>query len=58
MLYKERLTILQTAEINDLYGIPCLSLEEKRVSFTLNDLELNMIKSIRARNHECYAIAL
>jgi len=58
MLYKERLTILQTAEINDLYGIPCLSLEEKRVSFTLNDLELDVIKTIRARNHKCYAIAL
>jgi hypothetical protein len=26
MSYKERLTILHTAEINDLYGIPSLSL--------------------------------
>ena len=58
MPYKERLTILHTAEINNLYGVPSLSLEEKRVSFALNDLELDVIQSIRARNHKCYAIAL
>ena len=54
----KRLTILHEAEINDLYGVPSLSLEEKRVSFALNDLEQDVIKSIRARNHKCYAIAL
>lgn len=54
----KRLTILHTAEINDLYGIPSLSLEEKRVSFALNDLELDAINSIRDRKHKCYAIAL
>lgn len=58
MSYSKRLSILHEAEINDLYGIPCLSLEEKRVSFALNDLELDVIKSIRDRNHKCYAIAL
>ncbi len=57
MPYKERRTILQTAEINDLYSIPSLSLEEKRVSFALNDLELDVVKSIRDRKHKCYAIA-
>jgi len=54
----KRLTILHQAEINDLYGVPSLSLEEKRVRFALNDLELDVIKSIRDRNHKCYAIAL
>ena len=54
----KRLTILHEAEITDLYGIPKLSLEEKRVSFALNDPEQDVIKSIRARNHKCYAIAL
>lgn len=39
MPYSKRLTILYTAEINDLYGVPGLSLEEKRVSFALDDLE-------------------
>ena len=58
MSYKERLTILHEAEINDLYCLPSLSLEEKRVSFALNDLELDVIKSFRNRNHKCYAIAL
>lgn len=58
MPYKERLTILHHAEISDLYGTPSLSLEEKRISFALNDLELDVIKSIRDRNHKCYAIAL
>ena len=37
MSYKERLTILHESEINDLYGVPSLSLEEKRVSFALNE---------------------
>lgn len=54
----KRLTILHDSEINDLYGIPSLSLEEKRVSFALNDLEQDVINSIRDRNHKCYAIAL
>ncbi len=54
----KRLTILHEAEINDLYGVPSLSLEEKCVSFALNDLEQDVIKSIRARNHKCYTIAL
>ena len=54
----KRLTILHQAEINDLYGVPSLSLEEKRVRFALNDLELDVMKSIRDRNHKCYAIAL
>ena len=58
MSYKERLTILHEAEINNLYGLPSLSLEEKRVSFALNDLEQDVIKSFRNRNHKCYAIAL
>jgi hypothetical protein len=58
MSYKERLTILHTAEINDLYGVPKLSLEEKRISFALNDMEQDVIDSIRDRNHKCYAIAL
>ena len=58
MPYKERLTILHDAEVNDLYSIPTLSLEEKRISFALNDLEQDVIKSIRDRNHKCYAIAL
>ena len=58
MSNSKRLTILHTAEINDLYGVPRLSLEEKRVSFALNDLEQDAIKAIRDRNHKCYAIAL
>ena len=58
MPYSKRLTVLHEAEINDLYGIPSLSLEEKRIGFALNDLELDVIQSIRARKYKCYAIAL
>lgn len=58
MSYKERLKILHEAEIHDLYGVPRLTLEGKRFTFALNDLEMDMIKSIRNRNHKCYAIAL
>ena len=45
----KHLIILHEAEINDLYGVPRLSLEEKRVSFSLNDLEQDVIKSIEGR---------
>ena len=58
MLYSKRLTILQEAEVYDLFGIPNLSVEEKRVYFSLNDSESDVIQSIRNRNHKCYAIAL
>jgi len=58
MPYSKCLSILQQAEISDLYGIPNLSLEEKRVYFALNDLEFGAIKYIRDRYHQCYAIAL
>jgi hypothetical protein len=55
----KRLTIiLNEAEVKDLYGVPSLSLEEKRVSFVLNDMEQDIIQSIRDRRHKCYAIAL
>ena len=42
----KRLTILNEAEVKDLYGIPSLSLEEKRVSFALNNLEQDVIKQV------------
>jgi hypothetical protein len=54
----KRLTILHEAEVNDLYGVPSLLLEEKRVNVAVNDLELDAIKSIRDRKLKCYAIAL
>lgn len=54
----KRLTILHDSEINDLYGFPTLSLEEKRVSFALNDLEQDVINSIRDRNQKFYPTAL
>jgi hypothetical protein len=54
----KRLTILNEAEVKDLYGVPSLSLEEKRVSFVINDMEQDIIQSIRDRRHKCYAIAL
>jgi hypothetical protein len=42
----KRLSILNEAEVKDLYGIPSLSLEEKRVSFALNNLEQDVIKQV------------
>lgn len=58
MAFKERLTILLEPEIKDLYSIPTLSVEQKRVIFALNDPELACISSIRDRNQKCLAIAL
>ena len=46
----KRLTILNEAEVKDLYGVPSLSLEVKRVSFVLNDMEQDIIQSIRDRS--------
>ena len=58
MAFKERLTILLEPKIRDLYRVPVLSLEQKRVCFALNDLELTCIATIRDRNQKCFAIAL
>jgi hypothetical protein len=58
MSYAERIQILTESEINDLYSPPCLSLEERRFYFTLNDLEMKVVKSIRLRAHRCFFVAL
>jgi hypothetical protein len=42
----KRLTILNEAEVKDLYGVPGLSLEEKRVSFVLKRFSV-ILKSNR-----------
>ncbi len=58
MAYAERIQILTESEINDLYSPPCFNLEERRFYFTLSDLEMKVVKSIRLRAHRCFFIAL
>ncbi|EMH9788712.1 DUF4158 domain-containing protein, partial [Serratia marcescens] len=58
MAIKNELSILTKAEQLDLYSPPLLSLEQQRLYFTPNEIELTELKSIRLRNHRCYFIAL
>jgi TnpA family transposase len=55
---RKRLAILHQSEIQDLFGPPRLTIEEKRFYFTLNDLELKSFASIRDRQQCCYFIVL
>ena len=58
MAIKNELSILTKAEQADLYSPPILSLEQQRLYFTLNEIELTELKRFRLRNHRCYFIAL
>ena len=58
MAIKNELSILTKAEQLDLYSPPLLSLEQQRLYFTPNEIELTESKSIRQRSHRCYFIAL
>ena len=55
---RKHLAILHQSEIQDLFGPPRLTIEEKRFYFTLNDLELKSFASIRDRQQCCYFIVL
>ncbi|EPJ3230864.1 TPA: DUF4158 domain-containing protein, partial [Klebsiella pneumoniae] len=58
MAIKNELSILTKAEQLDLYSPPLLTLEQQRLYFTQNEIELTESKSIRLRSHRCYFIAL
>ena len=47
MAIKNELSILTKAEQLDLYSPPLLSLEQQRLYFTPNEIELTELKSIR-----------
>jgi hypothetical protein len=55
---RKHLAILRQSEIQDLFGPPRLTIEEKRFYFTLNDLELKSFQSIRDRQQRCYFVLL
>jgi len=56
--YDERIQILIESEINDLYGPPRFTLEERRYYFALNDQEAKVAGSIRNRAQRCFFVAL
>ena len=53
-----RRAILLDSEIQDLYGAPKLAFEQKRYYFSLNDPELDALRSIRDRYNRVYFILL
>ena len=55
---RKRLTILHQPEIQDLFGPPKLTVEEKRLYFALNDPEIEAFHSIRDRQQRCYFVLL
>lgn len=57
-LKNKRRTILLGSEIHDLYGAPKLTFEQKRYYFSLNDLELDTLRSIRDRYNRIYFVLL
>jgi len=57
-LKSKRLTILLDSVIQDLYGAPKLTFEQKRYYFSLNDPELEALRSIRDRYNSVYFVLL
>jgi hypothetical protein len=57
-LKSKRRAILLDSEIQDLYGAPKLTFEQKRYCFSLNDPELDALRSIRDRYNRVYFVLL
>ncbi|NCF20708.1 MAG: DUF4158 domain-containing protein [Haliea sp.] len=57
-LKSKRRTILLDSDIQDLYGAPKLSFEQKRYYFSLNDPELDALRSIRDRYNRVYFVLM
>ncbi|MEW5249619.1 DUF4158 domain-containing protein [Microbulbifer sp. 2201CG32-9] len=57
-LKSKRRAILLDSEIQDLYGAPELTHEQKRYYFSLNDPEFDALRSIRDRYNRVYFVLL
>ena len=57
-LKSKRLTILLGSEIQDLYGAPKLTHEQKRYYFSLNDPEVDALRSFRDNYNRLYFVLL
>ncbi|MBM70838.1 MAG: hypothetical protein CME43_15315 [Haliea sp.] len=57
-LKSKRLTILLDSEIQDLYGAPKLAHEQKRYYFSLNDPEVDALRSFRDNYNRVYFVLL
>ncbi len=57
-LKSKRRTILLEPEINDLFGAPKLTFEQKRLYFSLNDPEVDTFNAIRDRYNGIYFVLL
>ena len=51
-------SILLDSEISDLYNPPALPSEQRRIYFTLNDVELNAFHSLNDRHSQIYFVLL
>ncbi len=54
----KRRAVLLDSEIQDLYGAPKLAFEQKRYYFSLNDPELDALRSTRDRYNRVYFVLL
>jgi len=54
----KRKSILLDSEISDLYNPPILSSEQRRIYFTLNDVELNVFHSLNDKHSQIYFVLL
>ena len=57
-LKSKRRTILLDSEIQDVYGAPKLAFEQTQYYFSLNDPELDALRSIRNRYNRVYFVRL
>jgi len=54
----KRKSTLLDSEISDLYNPPVLSSEQRRLYFTLNDVELNVFHSLNGKHSQIYFVLL
>jgi len=54
----KRLSILLDSEINELYSPPCLTSEQRRHYFSLNDIELESFNRLKNRYSQLYFVML
>ena len=54
----KRLSILLDSEINELYSPPSLTSEQRRLYFSLNDIELDSFNRLKNRYSQLYFVLL
>ena len=58
MAVQKRVLILNEAELKAFYGNPCLTTNDQRYFFALNDKERKAANQFRARRQRCMFVVL